>query len=337
MIAESLADYLKDSNPQWEGLVVRGVEELTMGWETELYSFTVKHDVEGSVVREDWVVRLYPGKHATEKAAKEFKVMARLHKAGYPVPRVFHCETGSEALGKPFIIMELIKGRMLDDDLEEAPEGSSQPLGTFINLFAELHALDVKQLFPREAYPLDTKEYLKGFMASRRRVLEELGPRWLLPALKWLDERREDVVVHGTSLLHRDFHPMNIILREDGSPVVLDWGAASIGDFREDLAWTTLLAGTFRGPSLRELILESYEGATGREVMGIEFFEVIATIRRIRDIYVSLTKGAKEMGMREGAEDQMRSVSDHVRGVYGVLVERTGIMLPEFEELLRSL
>jgi len=43
------------------------------------------------------------------------------------------------------------------------------------------------------------------------------------------------------------------------------------------------------------------------------------------------------MGMRAGAIESMRNSKDHYQKTYGLLVERTGIRLPEFEELLDSL
>ncbi len=130
---------------------------------------------------------------------------------------------------------------------------------------------------------------------------------------------------------------MNVMLREDGSPVVIDWGAATVGDYRDDLAWTVLLAVTFWNPSLRDTILGAYESISGREVRDFEYFEVLSALRRLTDVAVSMTSGAEEMGMRAGAVEMMREASGHLRGVYRILTERTGLRLPEFERILDSL
>lgn len=109
-IARGLSQYYKQQYPDRENLAISEVKEITMGWETELYSFDVDFKAGERMVKEERVVRLYPGNFAVDKATKEFKAMSRLFHAGYPVPEVFNFETDDNILGKPFIIMERIKG-----------------------------------------------------------------------------------------------------------------------------------------------------------------------------------------------------------------------------------
>ena len=45
----------------------------------------------------------------------------------------------------------------------------------------------------------------------------------LVHALAWLEKRREAVPCVRPSVVHWDFHPNNILVREDGSAVVIDW------------------------------------------------------------------------------------------------------------------
>jgi hypothetical protein len=85
------------------------------------------------------------------------------------------------------------------------------------------------------------------------------------------------------------------------------------------------------------IILGAYESISGRKVRDFEFFEVLAILRRLTDVSVSLIRGAEEMGMRAGAEEMMRESKQHLIKVHDLLKERTGLRLPEFEELLRTL
>jgi aminoglycoside phosphotransferase (APT) family kinase protein len=59
----------------------------------------------------------------------------------------------------------------------------------------------------------------------------------------------------GDSLLHMDFHPLNVMLSSDG-PVVLDWAYASRGDPLVDVAatWVLLASGEVTGNRLETLI-----------------------------------------------------------------------------------
>lgn len=332
-----LAEYYSRQYPDRDSLAISDVKEITMGWETELYSFGVKFREAGNLVTEERVVRLYPGVSAADKAAKEFKVMSRLSQAGYPVPEVFHLDTDKEALGRPFIIMERVRGHnMTEDFLRSSEEKLDSLMTVFIELFVDLHNLDGARLFPGDYFEGDTATYVDRVLDGAGKKIEVHGIGWLAPVLDWLDEHESGVSTEGLSIIHRDFHPDNIMIREDGSPVVIDWGAVEAGDYRADIAWTILLMGTYWDPAVRDVILRKYQEVSGREVRDFEFFEVLAIFRRLQDVSVSFASGAEEMGMRPGAVEKMRQDSGHLHRVYGLLKEKTGLRIPEFEELLNS-
>lgn len=336
-VSERLEEYYRRVYRDRSGLTVSGVEEISQGWETELYSFTVEYNEDHRLVREDRVARIYSGRGAVRKAAQEFGVMSRLLDAGYPVPDVYMLETDAGILGKPFVIMERVEGVNMDVAIKEGSEKNlQQMLGLLVVLFVDLHRLDVSLVFPGKE-DTTTLSYIEGMLRWSGERAGRSGIGWLDPVISWLDERKANVFLVEPSVIHRDFHPMNVMLREDGSPVVIDWGAAAVGDYRDDLAWTVLLAVTFWDPSLRDTLLGAYESISGREVRDFEYFEVLSVLRRLTDVAVSLTSGAEEMGMRAGAEEMMRESSDHLHKVYEILKSRTGLRLPEFEELLRTL
>jgi hypothetical protein len=103
-----------------------------------------------------------------------------------------------------------------------------------------------------------------------------------------------------------------------------------------DLAWTLLLMSTYGSPESRLLVLGEYERIAGHKVEQIEYFEVAACLRRLFSIVVSLSSGADKLGMRPGAEAMMADGA-HIGRVYARLRERTGIEVPEAEELLLRL
>lgn len=336
-ISKGLAEYYNRHHPDRKNLAIRDVREITSGWETELYAFRVEFEEGGRLIREERVARLYPGKYAAGKAAKEFGVMSRLSEAGYPVPDVYDLDTEGAALGKPFVVMERIKGGTVEDELGGCGEaGRERLLGVLLKLFVDLHNLDAEKVFP-DTEIRTTAGYVEGVIDRYRRGIADNGIPWMEPLIDWLDAHRAAITPADVSVLHRDFHPLNVMLREDGSPVVIDWGASSVGDYRDDLAWTMLLSSTFGDPASREIILDGYRAVSRREAEDIEFFEVMAILRRLTDLTVSLRSGAEEMGMRPGAVEMMRAAKGHIQGVYDLLIARTGLRLPEFEELLDSL
>ena len=333
----SLLDYYRGAHPSWEGVSVTDGVDMTSGWETELYGHTLEYSKGSLLASKRLVARLYPGRHATRKAEKEFTVMGRLGAAGYPVPEVHEVETDADALGLPFMIMDWIEGHsMMDDFLGTPMEELGPHLEAFTKLFVGLHRVDPLLVFPESPHFEDTSSYLEMALVRTARGLDESGPPWLRPVLDWLDEHRHGVSPGRFSVLHGDFHPGNVMVRPDGSHAVIDWGASSLGDPREDLMWTVLLASAFWGRPFGETILEAYQRAAGEEVRDAGFFEVAAIYRRIQDTSISFMRGAEEAGMRASAVEQMKESLGHLHSVHGFLEERTGIRLPEFDELLRN-
>ena len=337
-ITKSLAEYYNLHYPDRLNQTVSEVEDITSGWEAELYSFVVEHEEGGRTLREERVARVYQGNVATQKAMGEFKVISGLAGTGYPVPDVFHLETDGTLLGGPFIIMERVRGRSLSEAYHASDEEEARNLmEEFTRIWVDLHNLDGASLFPEDFPRGDTRDYLDGMLSYAEKRIDERGIGWLQPVIDWLEERRSGVTPEGLSILHQDYHTENVMLRDDGSLVVLDWTAAMAGDYRADLAWTLLLMSTYDDPTFRDIILESYEEASGREIRDIEFFDVLAIGRRILDVSSSFAAGAEQVGLRAGALEMMRGSSDHLHKVYELLKERTGLRLPEFEELLDSL
>ena len=334
---ERLQAYMGQLHPDREGLTVSQLEDITSGWETELYRFNLGFDEGGLPVSRQLVVRLYPGRYASGKAEKEFTVMGKLRVAGFPVPEVHLVEADACVLGVPFMIMDWVKGHsMMDDFLGTPLEKLGPHIEVFARLFVELHRIDPALIFPESPDLEDTSGYLEMALERTARDLDESGPPWLKPVLDWLDENRHGVSPGRFSVLHRDFHPGNVMVRPDGSHAVIDWGAASMGDPRADLMWTVLLASAFWGRPFGETLLKAYQRTSGEAVGDAGFFEVAAIYRRIQDTSISFTRGAEEAGMRAGGLEQMKESLVHLYSVHGFLEERTGIRLPEFDELLKS-
>ncbi|MCK5631607.1 phosphotransferase, partial [Candidatus Bathyarchaeota archaeon] len=324
VIIDKLTEYYRRKHQDGE-VTVYEAEKLALGWETELYSIVVELERSGHRVKEEHIVRLFSGAYGAEKAEKEYKVMNYLFNAGYPVPKVFHLETDESTLSKPFIVMERIEGHNMMDDLMNASEEGQKSLMTlFIRLWVNLHNLKV----PNEFKGTGTQEYVDRILSWSRKHIVENRIDWLKPVLDWLDERKTQVSSETPSIIHRDYHPNNVMLRNDGSPVVLDWGATEAGDYRDDLAWTILLGTVYLDQGFKETVLKTYREISGHKVQDIEFFEVIAIFRRLHDFAISFTSGPEKMGMRPGALAMMRQDSAQYTKVYDLLKKRTGLRIP---------
>jgi thiamine kinase-like enzyme len=159
--------------------------------------------------------------------------------------------------------------------------------------------------------------------------------------LDWVVAHQHDVTSDGPVFVHRDFHADNILLKDHPEPggenaVVLDWTAASLTDYRFDLAWTLLLVGANQGWELRELFLREYERQAQKTVTGMELFDVAASCSRLFYIVHSLSCGAEAVGFRPGTEHKMRRLGKSTRRVYEHQLSLTGITIPEVEAFLND-
>lgn len=326
--------------PTKQEVQVKELVNISAGWESELYSFVVEYGPATERLREELILRIYSGDDAHTKSAHEFHSMSRLHKAGYPVPQVQVLERETSPFGKPFVIMEKIKGQVLWPILFNSPEKKQQVLLTlFCELLVRLHTLDWRLYVDDAArYELGgSYVFVDQWLSMVHSALEEFPLSDSLRILEWLEARRDQVPCLRPSPTHWDYHPNNVLLRDDGSAVVVDWTQFAISDARFDLAWTLLLVSSYEGTAWRNYILEEYERLAGAKVKQIEYFEVCACGKRLFSVMISLSEGAEKLGMRPEAVTMMKQQMGAVKRVHDLLLERTGIRMVEVERLLASL
>lgn len=334
---EHLQTYIERALPDMQAARIRDMVEIDPGWESEMFAFDLEHGPPGKRQRQELILRLYPGQDAYAKSAREFHALRRLQRAGYPAPIAILLARQNSPFGAPFIIEERIAGReMWPLLLNSSGQEQEQLIEQFCELFVHLHQLnwrtfaDDKRCF--EA--LDPFLFVDRWCVLARQALARYPGQGFLCVLDWLSRRRNELPCPKPSPVHLDFHPANVLLRADGSGVVIDWTNFDISDARFDLAWTLILAYAYMGEAWRKRLLKCYERLWGNEVEQIEIFEVFACLRRLFDAAVSLSQGAEKQGMRPGAAKQMRKQMGAYRRIYNLLQDRSGQRITEIEQLL---
>lgn len=335
---ELLQSYYVQAFPTQASLQIKELTNIAAGWESEIYSFVAEYGPTMRRLREGLILRLYSGENAHLKAAHEFHSMSRLHRVGYPVPQVLLLEQGHSPFGKPFVIMEKITGQVMGPRLATASQAEQQRLlALFCELFIQLHTMDWRRFVDEADRYGDPYLFIDRWLDAARRSLGSFPQVGLWPVVEWLQKRRDDLSCQRPSPLHQDYHPNNVLIRDDGSAVVIDWTGFDVSDARFDLGWTLLLAHAYAGTRVRTNILQEYERLAGTTVQHIECFEVCACVRRLFDIAVSLSAGAERRGMRQEALTMIKQqIEAHTR-VYDLLRERTAMRIPSIEELFASL
>lgn len=330
VLQASVLQYLQEHWPSRGVLAIQEFTAITHGWENEVYSFRlVDHEKSGC---EDLILRIYPGHDGVAKSTWEFDVMGLLGRTGFPVPAVYLLDFSEAFLPKPFVIMERIIGPNMRDMLLDNPNIDGKLLDVFCQLLVSVHNWDW-QPHRKSLAPRLPKSQALAFMEELKKWSRVAGPRFG-PAFDWCATWCSHISWEPPCLTHGDFHPANILMSSGDTPFVIDWGGARLQDFRFDLAWTILLMSTYGGEQLRDLILDTYQAISGKHVLDIKYFEVVAALRRLISVYLSVTEGAEKLGMRPGAAVDMQNDLPHLERVYEIFKDRTEMSLPVIEDFL---
>jgi aminoglycoside phosphotransferase (APT) family kinase protein len=282
------------------------------------------------------VLRLLTGGSA-EEAKAEFQILSQLHRAGYPVPEVFDLGKTGDGFGAPFIIMECIEGPSFPMRFPQSPQDDLQPLLDFIRIFRNLHTLDWRPYIDQPgivATPEEPYVHFDHELAVFDHYFSQMDVSMLEPVLDWLKGARGHAGSARSSVIHRDFHPDNILEDGAGKLFVVDWTSAEISDYRLDLAWTLTLMLAYSGPVRWQMVRDEYERQSGGPVPELEIFEVISILRRLGVVLISMNLGAEALGMRANTVDAMKKDRIPLSRIFTRLQHLTGLELPEIEAWL---
>jgi aminoglycoside phosphotransferase (APT) family kinase protein len=335
-IAVQLQGYIEQSYTGEEWPLVSSLSNISSGWESDVYAFRLETGAANDRRRQDLILRIYPGQYADQKAQGEYRTLSLLHGAGYPVPQVFRLETNHAFFGRPFILMEKIEGTSLWPMLFHGPEEQQEKwLALYCGLMLQLHHLDWQPYLPEEARKIgDPLQYARREVERGTSTAQEFGLSEFQPLMAWLGTHLEGAQCARPAVVHWDFHPENILIREDGSPLVIDWTSSEISDARFDLAWALLLVEAYEGEAWRGKVQAEYERQAGAPLVGMDFFNAYACARRLGSVMISMKAGAGALGMRPGAEETMKAQREPLKKVAARLRAVTGLDLVDIDRLM---
>lgn len=192
--------------------------------------------------------KLLPSAHAIDR---EYRVMTALAKAGIPVPQTFCLCEDESVIGRAFMVMDCVEGRIFwQQDLPGLAPSERAALYEEMNrVLAALHGADYKAIgledygrpgnyFARQIGRW-SKQYLDDTEAGRDPNLDKLA-EWLPAHTPAGDE---------TTLVHGDFRIDNMIFHptEPRILAVIDWELATLGHPLADFSYHLM---TYRLPPL---------------------------------------------------------------------------------------
>jgi aminoglycoside phosphotransferase (APT) family kinase protein len=333
---QEIANLLARRFPKRSQIRITDLAEISHGWETDVFAINSQFNVDGENHREDFILRAFQGMDAAFRTKREAEVVMKARELDIPVPRIEFYITENSPIRSPFILMEKVDGRLFNDALADASSERFVHLtDQMASVLVRIHKLPVAEFSgPLTKNAGDIENYLPRQISQLQSTITKHGLRGFNPLIHRLREESPEVRFQGESLLHNDYHPQNIFLREDDDLAVFDWSFADLGDHRLDLAWTVLLFGLMTEFRHRELLLQAYEAHAGLAVKDFEFFEVLKFTARMVTL-VSWLTGSVPIPVAKITPEAMRGAYKvHITNVYERLNELTSVHIPDVESLL---
>ncbi len=179
------------------------------GWETLMWRFATPDGAEHAL-------RIYCLDNSEQSAWRERIAMEACAEAGIATPRI---EAAGTCDGLPAVVQTWCPGETLIQRGQRRPWQLPRLAREFGQLQARIHTIPA----PAELRANAPRDWLTQ----------------VLPRHMHLAERLLAAGVSSDTLVHLDYHPLNVILG-GAQPAVIDWAYSAAGDVRADLALTAV-------------------------------------------------------------------------------------------------
>jgi aminoglycoside phosphotransferase (APT) family kinase protein len=320
-IEQRLAAYL--------GTGVANFRVLASGWETTVFEFVLaaRAPSHPSIpAGRPLVLRCHQGAQADDKGAREYLTIDRLSVAGVPVPHPYAYEPDHAALGVPFLVIERLAGGPLftTRSFPEAFKTFSLAFFSFVRTQVRLHRLDpsapgirdIPRTHQAPGAPPGTPLLDRVLAIIADRI--EKGP---LPGLREaharVSQRAGAFRVAAQSLLHMDYHPLNVLVRGVHVTGIIDWVNTDVGDRHLDAAMTAAilsssalerprwmrdnLVGNSLRASFAALYVPLYHAMAPIEFERLRYCQAVAALLRLSMLGMIRARGPETVGFRPEA------------------------------------
>jgi aminoglycoside phosphotransferase (APT) family kinase protein len=301
---------------------------LASGWETTVFEFAIRSAAARAQLPpgRPLVLRFYHGPEAATKGSREYAVIARLRAAQMPVPAPYAFEAEPAALGAPFMIMERLDGGPLLrlESFANAVKTFTLAFLAFVRFHTRLHRLNPNLAGIAELPPAFKGNGKTPGAPLLDRMLATIADRvergplpWLGPALQWAKTESVRYRNGADSVLHMDYHPLNVMVKGGRITGIIDWVNAECGDRHLDAATTATilschamenppwLRDNITGNSLRRLYnglyLALYHAMMPLDFARLRYYQGLASILRLSTLGMMRSRGAESVGYRAEA------------------------------------
>jgi aminoglycoside phosphotransferase (APT) family kinase protein len=362
----SARDYhvLRDRVEAWIAHRVSGatVSDLVVPQSNGMSSETVLFDmsVPGQTEPRPLVARIAPELGArpifpTYDLERQFKTMEMVVRhTDVPVPEVLWLETGTDAIGAPFFVMERAEGLVPPDVMpytsganwffDASPEDQQRLEINAVGVLAKLHVLSTDGpasfLSETESDESHLRRHVRGQQSYYDWVVEDgIRSPLIERGFAWLEDHWP-TNESGNVLSWGDARIGNMMFRDFTPVAVLDWEMAAVGPRELDLGWMIYMHRFFQDivedhglPGMpdvlrRDNVADLYAQMTGHRPADLDFYIVYAALRHAIVMF-RYTRRAIHFGEAQMPEDPDQGILHHhhlralLDGVYWPAIEST--------------
>ena len=191
--------------------------------------------------------------------ARQGRIMAALHRAGVPVPRIIDMADEPVIDGRPFVLMEAVAGERIERVREAVP--AAEIAASAVGVLTRIHAVPLEGTGIGDEEPRGLAQEVSRWTWLLDRAPRELTGQAPDLARRLLDELPPE---RPPTLVHADFHYGNLLFQGSRVVAVLDWEIAHVGQPLIDLGCLLLVSAAARSADPEVVI--SVPGAGGLDV-----------------------------------------------------------------------
>ncbi|MCC5894516.1 MAG: aminoglycoside phosphotransferase family protein [Alkalibacterium sp.] len=201
--------------------------------------------------KEEMVLREYTNKEWLERepgiALQEAKNLSEAEKLAVKGPKLIAFDYKAENTPYPSLLMSKVEGQVL-----LTPSDFSNWIDQLAQVLVEIHQLTNPEIM---------HEYFRYFdpTASVKAGWSSCPEKWK-EAFRILNNTKQPIVER--SFIHRDFHPTNVLFKNEEASAVVDWSDACLGPKQIDIAHCRWNLAMMYGQKAAEMFLYAYQKAS---------------------------------------------------------------------------
>ena len=169
----------------------------------------------------DKVIYLYKKDYSKGDILNAALNQARVEEVGISLPKVHEVTKINDRWA---IISDYIEGVTLEQMMQDDPSRTDEILDRFVKIQTEIHTCRCRKL-----------------ITTRHKMLDKIAMADISDNTRYELETRIEGMPRHEKLCHGDLMPSDVIIRADGSHVILDWSHATQGNASADAGRTYLL------------------------------------------------------------------------------------------------